>query len=84
MTRKETFARKNSFHNKMFKADNVTEKQLLASLKADFQVMKPIPKLNYFRTWFTCQSKYRKMITKSHSYLDKQLDLRKFIYNQRV
>lgn len=64
----------------MFKSDDVTEKNLIESLKADFSVIKPIPRLSCFRAWFTCQTKHRKMVTKSQSVLNKQLDLRKFIY----
>ena len=68
----------------MFKSNDVDEEQLLRNIKSDFQVMEPIRKLSYFRTWFTCQSKYKKMLLKSESSITKELDLRKFIYRQRV
>lgn len=68
----------------MFNSADVDEKELLKNLKSDFQIMQPIPRMNYFRKFFTCRSKYSKMLDKSNSILDKQLDLRKFIYSQRV
>ena len=49
----------------MFKSDDVEEEQLLRNIKSDFQIMDPIRKLNFFNTWFTCQSKYKKILLKS-------------------
>lgn len=53
-------------------------------IKSDFQKTSPIKKISFFRTWFTCRSQYKKMLLKSQSSLAKELDLRKFIYRQRI
>lgn len=64
----------------MFVTEDVMEKNLLEHIKIDFQNTRPIEKLNFFRTMLTCRSKYKKMLVKSQSTLEKELDLRKFIY----
>lgn len=68
----------------MFRQSDFEEENLLRHIKSDFQKTSPIKKISFFRTWFTCRSQYKKMLLKSQSSLAKELDLRKFIYRQRI
>lgn len=73
-----------SFFNKMYRSDDEGEVYLLKNLKSDFQIMTPIKKRRFCMTFCNRGSKYKKMLLKSQSSLNKELDLRKFIYRQRV
>ena len=47
-------------------------------------MMKPIKLIHCVESFLLCRTNYRKMILKSQSSLSKELDLRKFIYRQRL
>ena len=54
-------------------------------MRTDFEDLKPIKKMSFLRSWFTCRrTKYQKLLNKSKSSFDKEMDLRKFIQRQRV
>ena len=72
------------FIRNFFSMKNLEDKHILSSLKNDFHLMKPIKKISCFRSFMCCRQNYRKMILKSQSSLTKELDLRKFIYRQRL
>lgn len=57
---------------------------IVQSIRREFQNMKPISKINCCRQTFCCLKNYKKMLLKSQSALNKELDLRKFIYRQRL
>ena len=50
----------------------------------NIKVEKSIPNLTIFRVLFCHDTRYKKLMMKSQSYLNKELDLQKFIYRQRV
>ena len=53
-------------------------------IKVDFQKYKSIKRISICNKQIFCRSNYRKMMNKASSMLNKELDLRKFIYRQRV
>lgn len=57
---------------------------ILKSIRLDFQNMIPIKRVNCYRSFFCCLKNYRQMLLKSQSKISKELDLRKFIYRQRL
>ena len=54
--------------------------QLLNEMKVDFCTTKTIKALYFFTANLLCKRKYKRLIAKSQSVLNKELDLRKFIY----
>ena len=65
-------------------SNKLDDDSILKSLKKDFQQMKPIKKMPFLRVLLFCRKNYRKLILKSKSSINKELDLRKFIYRQRL
>ena len=57
---------------------------IIGCLRKDFQLMRPIKKITCFVAFFCCHKNYSKMLLKSQSSLTKEMDLRKFIYRQRL
>ena len=57
---------------------------IIGSLRKDFQLMRPIKKITCFVAFFCCRKNYGKMLLKSQSSITKEMDLRKFIYRQRL
>lgn len=81
-TTKET--QKESFFNQYFNAGKKQEEWLVNNMKQNYQGLSPIKKRNYYSALFCCRTKYKKLMIKSQSSIGKELDLRKFIYRQRL
>ena len=62
------------------------ENILLNNIRHDFQQMMPIKalKMSCFKIVFCCRSRPHKIMLKSQHSMQKELDLRKFIYRQRL
>ena len=57
---------------------------LMDDLKLDFSKITAIPTMSWLFSLLCCKSKYRRMMMKSKSGIEKEMDLRKFIYRQRL
>ena len=63
---------------------NYDEDMLVDDIKKDFQKYKPIKAIGFWPQKLCCRKNYKRMLNKSGSILQKELDLRKFIYRQRL
>ena len=77
-------ARKISYEKSNFTGSKFDNNQLIDNIKNDFQQYKPIKRIGILSQIFFCRRNYRKMMNKAKSALDKELDLQKFIYRQRL
>ena len=82
--RKRPTTRRKSFFEQHFDPEDHEGEALMKQIRSDFQVVKPIDKLNFYNTYLCCRRDYKKMLLKAQSSLDKELDLRKFVYRQRL
>ena len=73
-----------NYITKSFKSKTYNAEDLIEDIKKDFQKYKPIKRIGFWPQKIFCRNNYSKMINKAQSKLDKELDLRKFIYRQRL
>ena len=69
-----------NYITKSFKSKTYNAEDLIDDIKKDFQKYKPIKRISFWAQKLFCRKNYSKLMNKARSKLDKELDLRKFIY----
>ena len=70
-----------NFMKKTFQpSTSYNEDNLVEDIKKDFQKYKPIHYHSFWPQKLCCRRNYHKMMNKANAMLEKELDLRKFIY----
>lgn len=85
LLRRTLSARNLSYHrHDLGRQETFNDGTLIDSIRKDFQRYKPIKKISILQWIFQCRKNYKKMMNKAKSSLNKELDLGKFIYRQRL